>query len=122
MKEENIVTVELNEKIEFDGHDIKIIKFDLEHINRGWDAQKHEYKSGRRSEYTASDVVEFFEQFGFYSIEWEAGENKEEVEIRGQKRWRYISYIWDHDNGEKKRIVIDIPVDFKTEGIIVTIH
>ena len=122
MKDENIVSEELEEEIEFDGHKIKNIKFDLEHINHGWDADNHDYNEEKRSDYTAQDVIDFFEQFGYYSIDWKEGQNKFEAEIKGQKYIRYVAYVTDHDSEEQKKIVIDIPEDFNNEGIIITIH
>jgi hypothetical protein len=122
VKEENIVTVALTEEVEFDGHKVKSIKFDLEHINRGWDAAKHDYNSSRRSSYTAEDIVEFFEQFGYYNIVWEQGRNKNKLEVRGKLRTRYFAIIHDHDAGESKKMVVDIPEDFENEGIIVTVY
>ena len=122
MKEENIVSVELKDEIEFDGHKIKIIKFDLEHINRGWNAQIHDYRPGRRSRFTTEDVVDFFEQFDHYLIDWEEGRNKKEVKIRGKIRTRYYAFVYEYDSGERKKMVIDIPEDFENEGIIITIY
>ena len=109
MKEVNIVTEELEDAVEFDGKCIKSIKFDLEHINRGWDKDKHDYNPVRRSNYTAKDIVEFFEQFGYFSIEWEEGLNKNEVEVKGRTRTRYYAQVYDHQSGEQKKMVIDIP-------------
>ena len=43
MKEENTQKVELEEEIEFDGKKINAIKFDLLHINQGWDEEKRDY-------------------------------------------------------------------------------
>ena len=124
MKEENIVTEELDEEIEIDGHQIKTIKFDLEHINRGWDKDNHDYnpEADRRSNYSAEDIVEFFEQLGYYAIDWDEGVNKNEVEVRGRKRTRYYAYIYDHDAEKQKKMIIDIPEDFDSEGIIITVY
>ena len=122
MKEENIQTRELEDEIEFDGKKIKSIKFDLEHINRGWDAEANDYNDEVRSDYTAEDVIDFFEQFGYYDIEWEEGRNKYETEVRGKKRARYVAFVTDHNKGKQKKIVIDIPYAFEDEGIIITIY
>lgn len=122
MKEKNIITVELDFEIEFDGLKIKKIKFDLEHINRGWDKRKHDYNARKRSSYTISDIVDFFEQFGFYKIEWEEGVNKNTVNILGNKRTRYYAYVFDHIEEKQKKMVIDIPRDFFQEGIIITLY
>lgn len=122
MKEENIVKQELEEAIEFDGVKVKALKFDLEHINRGWDKVANDYNVEVRSFYTADDVVEFFENFSYYSIEWEEGFNKFGVKIKGKKHYRYIAYVLDFNTDEQKKIVIDIPAKFKNEAIIVTIY
>lgn len=122
MKEENIVSKELDEAVELDGYKVKAIKFDLEHINRGWDIDNHDYKLGRRSNYNAEDIVEFFEQLGYYAIEWSEGENKHKVEVRGRRRMRYYAFVYDHDAQEQKKMVIDIPDYFESEGIIVTLY
>jgi len=122
VKEENIVARKLDGEVEFDGHKVKTIKFDLEHINRGWNAEKHDYNSIRRSNYTAEDIVEFFEQFGYYSIEWEEGRNKNKMDVRGKKRTRYFAIVHDPYSGEQKKMVIDIPEDFENEGIVVTVY
>ncbi|MBI2521775.1 MAG: hypothetical protein HYV97_15270 [Bdellovibrio sp.] len=118
----SILTEELDGEVEFDGHKVKTIKFDLEHINRGWDTAKRDYNPTRRSDYTAEDIVEFFEQFGYYSIEWEDGKNKNKVEVRGKWRTRYFAIAHDPNSGEPKKMVIDIPEDFENEGIIVTLY
>lgn len=126
MKEENIQKAELEEEVEFDGKKIKVIRFDLLHINQGWDEKRRDYcPKGlkRATNYDAKDVVDFFEQYGFFEPEWELGRNKEEVIIKGKKHFRYVGTVIDYENGdEQKRIIIDIPEDFKNEGIIVTIH
>lgn len=126
MKEENTQKVELEEEIEFDGKKIKAIKFDLLHINQGWDEEKRDYcpkGQKRNTDYNADDVVEFFEQYGFFEPEWEHGRNKEEVLIKGKKHFRYIGTVIDYENNnEQKRMIIDIPEDFENEGIIVTIY
>lgn len=103
---------------------VETIKFDLEHINCGWDKEKHDYNGDKRSDYNAQDVVEFFEQIGYFLIDWEEGLNKNEVEVRGKRRVRYYAFVHDHyhDSGEQKKMVIDIPEDVKNEGIIVTIY
>ena len=79
MKLENLKQANLSHAIDFDGRKIRKIIFDLEHINRGWDIDKHDYKPTRRSEYVESDVIDFFEQFSYYSIVWELGRNKFEI-------------------------------------------
>lgn len=124
MKDENVVTEVLEFEVEIDGHTIRTIKFDLEHINRGWNKESRDYnpKTCRRSNYKAEDIVEFFEQLGFYDITWEEGINKKIVQIRGQKRVRYYTYVFDHGNECQKKMVMDIPKDFENEGIIITIY
>ena len=124
MKQKNIVTKTLADAVDFDGKVIQKISFDLEHINRGWDSLKSDYNPTRRSNYTAGDIVEFFEQFGFYTIEWEdkQGGNKETVTVRGKKHYRYTAYVTDHKASQQKKIVIDIPYDFKDEGIVITVY
>jgi len=124
VKRENVTTKTLSDAIEFDGKTIERISFDLEHINRGWDTQKNDYNPHRRSSYTADDIVEFFEQFGFYSIEWDdqPGGSKEEVMVKGKKHYRYTAYVTDHESQQQKKIVIDIPFDFKNESIVVTVY
>lgn len=122
MKHENILAEELVDEVEIDGHKIKTIRFDLEHINRGWDKEKHDYNEGRRSSYNSQDVVDFFEQITYFLIEWEEGLNKNKVEVRGMKQIRYYAFVYDHNNGEQKNMVIDIPRDVENEGIIVTIY
>ena len=126
MKEENTQRVELEEEIEFDGKKIKVIRFDLKHINQGWDEEKRDYcpKGLKRdTRYKAEDIIDFFEQYGLFEPEWEIGRNKEKISIKGKKHFRYIGIVIDYENwDEQKRIVIDIPEDFKNEGIIVTIY
>lgn len=126
MKEVNTQKVELEEEIEFDGKKILSIKFDLFHINQGWDEGKADYcPKGikRNTNYQPKDIVDFFEQYGLFEPEWELGRNKEEVFIKGKKHFRYIGTVIDYENGdEQKRIIIDIPRNFKNEGIIVTIY
>jgi hypothetical protein len=122
VKVENIVTCKLDFEIEFDGHKVKKIKFDLEHINRGWDKDRHDYNAKRRSHYAVEDIVDFFEQFGFYAIEWEENVNKNKVNVLGETRTRYFAYVFDHNKGEKKKMIIDIPENFVHEGIIITLY
>lgn len=124
MKEENNVTRELKEEVEFDGKTIKKIKFDLEHINRGWDKTTNDYNLTTRSKYNENDIVEIFEQFGFYTIEWNEGLNGNKFKVRnkGKEFYRYIALVTDFKTAEQKKIVIDIPTDFKNEGIILTLY
>lgn len=122
VKEENIITWELDGEVEFDGHKVKRIKFDLEHINRGWDKERRDYKSTKRSNFTAEDIADFFEQLGYYSIDWDEGANKNEVEVRGKKRTRYYTFVYEPDNRAQRKMIIDIPQDFDSEGIIVTLY
>ena len=124
MKQINIVTRALVNAIEFDGKIIKRICFDLEHINTGWDSFKNNYNLNRRSNYTADDIIEFFEQFGFYLIVWddEPGGNKECVTVRGKKHYRYTAYVTDYAKSVQKKMVVDIPLDFKDQGIVVTVY
>lgn len=122
LKEENIVTKKLSVAVQFDGLQVKFIKFDLEHINRGWDSLNRDYNLIKRSTYSAQDIVEFFEQFKYYNIEWEEGKNKNRVIVRGEMRIRYFAYVYDHNIKKQKKLVVDIPEYFKNEGIIVTLY
>ena len=126
LKEQNTQTVELEDGVTFDGKIVKKIKFDLIHINQGWDEAKHDYYPAgvvRSTNMTADDVVEYFEQFEYFQPEWELGNNKIEITIRGNKYFRYVAIVFDYeDNNKSKKIVIDIPKIFNGEGIIVTIH
>jgi hypothetical protein len=124
VKEENTVTKILDDEVEFDGKRINKIRFDLEHINRGWDKNKNDYNPTRRSHYEEDDVIEFFEQLGFYSIEWDGGPegNKIREVIKGKVHFRYIAIITDHNCRELKKMIIDLPEDFENVGIVVTIY
>lgn len=122
MKAENTLTVELDETIDFDGFKVSKIKFDLEHINRGWNQVTRNYNEMARSNYTAEDVKDFFAQFGYYCLEWEEGRNKFKKEFGGRTFYRYISFVTDLVTEVQKKIVIDIPFVFNDEGIVVTIY
>lgn len=122
MKFENTETAELDNVVIFDGKEIFQIRFDLEHINRGWNTTQQDYNLSRRSFYTSEDVKSFFEQFGYYNIEWEEGRNKFLNECYGIMYYRYISFVTDYNSGEQKKIVVDIPLVFSNEGVVVTIY
>lgn len=115
MKSNNTQSVELAELVDFDSRKIRSIKFDLKHINQGWDAKNKDYSSvgsKRNTQYTADEVVEFFEQFGYFEPEWELGRNKEAISIKGIKYFRYVGIVVDYTKeDEQKRIVIDIEDD-----------
>lgn len=121
VKEENIDVVRLDEEVELDGRRIWFIKFDLKHINYGWNKELHDYNHFRRSHYKRDDIVEFFEQLGLVSIEWEEGVSKHDVKLRGEKRTRYYSRVYDHQGEQEKKMVIDISEDFIGGAVIVTI-
>ncbi len=122
MKKENIITLKLEDGIEFDGFKITKIKFDLEHINRGWNKERHDYNTTRRSNYTADDIVDFFEQFSFYDIEWEEGISKMSLFVMGEKRTRYLAYVFDHGKKRQMKMVVDISESYHDEGIIITLY
>ena len=105
VKEENTITKILSNEIEFDGKIIKKIRFDLEHINRGWNGEKNDYNKIKRSHYNEDDILDFFEQFGFYTIEWDDGPegNKTREIIRGAVYFRYVAYICDYENNDQKK-------------------
>lgn len=121
MKEENTVTRNLDSEVLFDGKLVKKIKFDLEHINRGWDQNKNDYNPKERTHYTEEDIIEFFEQFGYVNIEWD-NDSKTVEEVKGKKYHRYVAYVTDHKDDKQKKIVVDIPFDFKNEGVVVTVY
>lgn len=120
MKNANKQTVVLYEAILFDDQLIDRLTFDLVHINQGWDEEKHDYAFARRSSYTADDVIELFEQFRFYEVEWLLGSNKHPIAVRGV---RYLRYEWDtsDDEGTHLRVILDLPAKITGEGIIVTV-
>lgn len=124
MKEKNTISKNLNEEIEFDGKKIIKIKFDLEHINRGWDKTRNDYNKTRRSNYSEEEIVEIFEQFGFYSIIWDEGlnGNKFKIKVKEKDYNRYVTFVSDFNTGEQKKIVIDVPIDFVNEGVILTLY
>jgi hypothetical protein len=68
VKPENIETRTLETEVEFDGKLVKKIKFDLKHINKGWDNNTHDYRPGSRSNYSGDDVEEIFSRFGYFSF------------------------------------------------------
>lgn len=120
MKDSNKQTEVLGEAILFDYQLIHRITFDLVHINQGWDDEKHDYAYRNRSSYTAADIVDFFEQFKYYQVEWLLGINKEEIIIKG---FRYYRYFWEttDEEGSTVRIVLDLPHQNTGEGIVVTV-
>ena len=97
MKPENTEIRILEDEVEFDGKVVKKIKYDLKHINQGWNDKARDYKTRLRSNYTGENVEGIFSRFGYLSIEW------------------------DDDNVEVI-IVIDVPVEFDNEANIVTIY
>lgn len=120
MKDENKQTEVLTEPVLFDHQLIQRITFDLVHINQGWDDEKHDYAYRNRSSYTAADIIDFFEQFKYFSVEWQFGVNKERIEIRGVP---YSRYHWEtsDEDGDMVRVVLDLPLTVTGEGIIVTV-
>ena len=124
MKEENTVSKVLSEEIEFDGKKIIKIKFDLEHINRGWDKTRNDYNKTRRSNYNEEDIVAIFEQLGFYTIIWDEGlnGNKLIIRVKGKEFYRYVAFVTDFKTDEQKKIVIDVPEDFLNEGVVLTLY
>lgn len=120
MKDENKQTEVLTVPILFDHQLIHRITFDLVHINQGWDDEKHDYAYRNRSTYTASDIVDFFEQFKYFSIEWLLGKNKEDISIKGISHYLYHWETTD-ENGDIIRVVLDLPHKETGEGIIVTV-
>lgn len=120
MKDENKQTEILSEPILFDHQLIQRITFDLIHINQGWDDEKRDYSNRIRSFYAAADIVDFFEQFKYFSVEWLFGTNKENIKIKGIPYYRYHWETTD-DCGDTIRIVLDLPHKTTGEGIIVTV-
>ena len=120
VKDANKQTLVLAEAILFDYQPIQRITFDLVHINQGWDDEKHDYAHRNRSSYTAADIIDFFEQFKYFQVEWLLGTNKTTEKIRGT--W-YHRYYWETTDEEGKlvRIVLDLPHRPTGEGIIVTV-
>lgn len=119
MKDKNKQTV-LTEAVIFDHQRIYRITFALVHINQGWDDQKGDYAYRNRSSYIAADIVELFEQFKYFFVEWVIGINKEIVKIKGINYYRYHWQTTD-DFGEIIRVVFDLPFKNVGEGIIVTV-
>lgn len=120
MKDENKQTEVLTVPILFDHQLIHKITFDLVHINQGWDDEKHDYAYRNRSSYTAAEIVEFFEQFKYFSVEWLLGKNKENIRLKGVSFYRYHWETTD-ENGAIIRVVLDLPHKETGEGIIVTV-
>lgn len=120
MKLANKQTVVLAEAILFDHQLVEKITFDLVHINQGWDDETHDYANRNRSSYTAADIIDFFEQFKFYQVEWLLGTNKHRVCLRG--KWHH-RYFWETTDeiGDFVRVVLDLPHPATGEGIIVTV-
>jgi hypothetical protein len=121
VKSANTLTRVLDEAVLLDGKLITKIRFDLEHINRGWDKELNDYNKTKRSHYTSDDIVDFFEQLRLYAIKWDS-QNKLIKEIKGQCYYRYLAYVWDLKKKKRKKIVIDVSEDFKGSGIIVTVY
>jgi hypothetical protein len=120
VKDENKQTVLLAEAILFDHQLIQRITFDLVHINQGWDDEKHNYAQRNRSSYSSDDIVDFFEQFKYFSIQWILGVNKEDIKIKGVPHYRYYWETTD-EKGDIVRVVLDVPYKITGEGIIVTV-
>lgn len=120
MKPENTETRILEYEVELDGKVIKRIKFDLKHINYGWDEKNRDYMPKSRSNYSGDDVEEFFSQFEFLKINWD--DNKTIISILGVLHHRYVSGVYDTQTDENLRIIIDVPVKFKNEAVVVTIY
>jgi hypothetical protein len=120
LKDENKQTVLLSTPVLFDHQLIDRITFDLVHINQGWDSTTHDYAYRNRSFYKSSDIIDFFEQFRFFTVEWTIGINKEEKTIKGK---RYFRYHWEttDEQGEFVRLVLDIPRKFTGEGVLITV-
>lgn len=122
MKINNTQFITLPTQVLFDSHRVKWVKFDLLHINKGWNKELSDYNEGYRSHYTASDVVDIFEQFDYYQIEWEEDRNKFRVDIRGEKYFRYIALVSDYESLDELKIVVDVPILFLGGVVIVTIY
>jgi hypothetical protein len=120
VKDKNKQTEVLTEAVNFDHQLIQSITFDLLHINQGWDDENHDYSNRKRSSYTAADIVDFFEQFKYYSVEWIIGLNKESIKIKGVPHHRYYWETTD-EYGDTVRVVLDLPHIATGEGIIVTV-
>lgn len=73
-----------------------------------------------RSNYSGDDVEEFFSQFEFLKINWD--DNKTIVNILGVLHHRYVSAVYDTQTDENLRIIVDVPVKFKNEAVMVTIY
>lgn len=99
---------------------LSLITFDLKHINQGWDDERHDYANRNRSSYTASDIVDFFEQFKYFKVEWQLGLNKETITIKGTLYYRYYWETTD-EYGILVRVILDVPERETGEGIIVTV-
>ena len=121
MKDENKQTEVLTEGVLFDHQVIQRVTFDLLHINQGWDDEKHDYANRNRSFYTAAEIVDFFEQFKYFSVEWLLGTNKENIKIKGISQYRYHWETTD-EKGNTVRVVLDLPHKVTGEGIIVTVY
>lgn len=110
----------LTEPILFDHQLIQKITFDLFHINQGWDNEKHNYANRIRSSYNATDIIDLFEQFKYFQVEWVFGINKETVRIKGALYYRYFWETTD-ECGDMIRVVLDLPHQVTGEGTIVTV-
>ena len=119
VKPENTETRTLEDEVEFDGKIVKKIKFDLKHINQGWDNATHDYRPDTRSDYSGDDIEEIFSRFGYFPIVWDE-DQIEHVKNLGKNYRRYTTITTD-ENDIEVRIVIDVPVDFENEAIVVTI-
>lgn len=108
------------EPVLFDYQWIRKITFDLIHINEGWDDERHDYAYRGRSSYSAEDIIDFFEQFKYFSVEWSLGINKNEIKIKGTYCYRYYWETTDEE-GCSVRIILDLPRQQTGEGIIVTV-
>jgi hypothetical protein len=120
VKPENTEIRILEDEVEFDGKVVKKIKYDLKHINQGWNDKARDYKTRLRSNYTGENVEGIFSRFGYLSIEWDE-DQVEKVTHYGKKFRRFTTTTLDDDNVEVI-IVIDVPVEFNNEATIVTIY
>lgn len=120
VKEENKQTIILSEAILFDDQLIRKITFDLMHINHGWDAINYDYAYRNRSNYTARDIIRIISMFKYAEADWRLGENKFNKIVKGINYYRYLWQTTDHDN-EVIRVYMDIPHQYTSEGVIVTI-
>jgi len=121
LKLENISTYQLNKTLKFDGNWISTIRFDLNHINYGWNKIQRDYNYNPRSYYSAADIVIIFEQVCMNDIEWTES-NKLYETLKFKSHIRYIAFFTDPWLLKNKKIVIDIEEGRKQVVTIVTIY